>query len=264
MNVRLLQISDSHCYADDNARLEWSDADISPNRSLQMLLAHLAQRVPNYAALLLTGDLAQEETAATYQRMNTLLADFPLPVYALAGNHDIPALMQTHLHGNVSMPEVVTFGAWHCLLLDTSAEGKPDGHLDEAQFARLESLLAAIAPDDFIAIFMHHHPVEIGSAWMDVMGLQQATPFWALVERFPQVKAVFHGHIHQEFSGEYAFASGRQVAVFGTPATSIQLKPVNPTFAFDHTLPAWREISLHPDGSITTLVEYLVLPENHD
>lgn len=258
--VQLLQISDSHCYADDDTRLEWTDAEIYPNRSLQAVLAYLVGRAAGCSALFLSGDLAQEETAAAYQRMNTMLADFPLPVYAIPGNHDIPALMHAHLNGNVSLPEKVTFGVWHCLLLDTSAPGKPDGHLGDEQFQRLESLLESVPPEHFIALFMHHHAVFIDSAWMDVMGLQQSERFWALLERFPQVRAVFNGHIHQEFSGEHAFATRGSVLVFGTPATSVQLKPTNPVFALDHTRPAWREISLHPDGSVTTQVQYLTLP----
>jgi Icc protein len=49
------------------------------------------------------------------------------------------------------------------------------------------------------------------------------------------------------------------IPVFGTPATCIQLKPTHPVFAFDHLCPAWREIALHPDGTLETEVHYLTL-----
>ncbi|CAA6821728.1 MAG: Unknown protein, partial [uncultured Thiotrichaceae bacterium] len=38
--VKLLQITDTHCYADDDSRLEWSDLTVYPNKSLIRVLAH--------------------------------------------------------------------------------------------------------------------------------------------------------------------------------------------------------------------------------
>lgn len=255
--VRLFQVTDSHCYASDDSRLTWTDMPIYPNLSLQAMLAHLGAQAQDYSALLFTGDLAQEEIPATYQRVNAMLNTFPLPVYTIPGNHDIPQMMQENLSGNVSMPEHVALGMWHLLLLDTHADGKPDGRLTEAQFERFEQQLLAIPEDHFVAIFMHHHPVPIDSEWMDVMGLQQKTYFWNLIEHFPQVKVVFNGHIHQEFNGKHDYADGRSVAVYGTPATCVQMKPVRKTIEFDHTQPAWRDIALLADGRVETRVHYL-------
>jgi 3',5'-cyclic-AMP phosphodiesterase len=255
--VCLFQVTDSHCYASDDSRLTWTDMPIYPNLSLKAMLTHLSTRSEGYQALMLTGDLAQEEIPATYQRVNAMLNEFPLPVYTIPGNHDIPQMMQENLNGNVQMPEHVVLGKWHLLLLDTHSDGKPDGRLTDEQFERFESQLASIPEDDFAAVFMHHHPVPIDSEWMDVMGLQQKNYFWNLVEHFPQVKVVFNGHIHQEFNGQHEYADGRVVAVHGTPATCVQMKPVRKNIEFDHTLPAWRDIALLPDGSVQTYVHYL-------
>ena len=255
--VRLFQVTDTHCYASDDSRLTWTDMPIYPNLSLQAMLVHLGTEAQGYSALLLTGDLAQEEIPATYQRVNALLNTFPLPVYTIPGNHDLPQMMRENLNGNVTMPEHVTLGNWHLLLLDTHADGKPDGRLTEAQFERFEQHLATIPVDHFVAIFMHHHPVPIDSEWMDVMGLQQKTYFWNLIEHFPQVKVVFNGHIHQEFNGKHTYADGRIVAVHGTPATCVQMKPVRKNIEFDHTKPAWRDIALLADGGVETCVHYL-------
>lgn len=255
--VRLFQITDSHCYAQDDARLTWTDAPIYPNRSLQAVLAHLQENADGYHALLLTGDLAQEEIPATYQRINELLNVFPLPVYAIPGNHDIPAMMAANLSGNVQLLPEVVLGDWHLLFLDTHAAGKPYGMLDEEQLERFQAQLAALPAQHFAAIFMHHHPMPIQSEWMDVMGLQQQDYFWVLLEHFPQVKVVFNGHIHQEFSGQYTYPDGRTVLVYGTPATCVQMKPLRKTIEFDHDLPAWRDIALMPDGTVQTQVHYL-------
>lgn len=255
--VRLFQISDTHCYASDDARLTWTDMPIYPNQSLRAVLAHLTPKADGYQAMILTGDLAQEEIPATYQRVNDILNTFPLPVYTLPGNHDIPEDMQAYLNGKVSIPDEIVLEKWHLLFLDTHAQGMPDGHLTEAQFLKFSELLEAIPEDHFAVVFMHHHPVPIESEWMDVMGLQQKAYFWRLVELFPQVKAVFNGHIHQEFSGKHTYIDGREVPVYGTPATCVQLKPLRQNIEFDHNLPAWRNIVLYEDGRVETKVQYL-------
>jgi Icc protein len=259
LSVRLWQISDNHCYPDDSTPLEWSKEAIYPNQSLRAVLNHLKTQLSDHSALFITGDLAQEETAQTYQRIKVLLDDFPLPIHVLPGNHDIPELMRAHLGEKITLPSQVSFGQWHAILLDTHAVGKPDGHLDDAQFNQLEQQLRAIPSDEFAIILMHHHPIDIGSEWMDRMGLQQKQRFWEIVSAFNCVKAVFNGHIHQAFHGEYRTASGCVIPVFGTPATCIQLKPSHPVFEFDHLRPAWREIVLHPDGTLETEVHYLTL-----
>lgn len=255
--IRLFQVTDSHCYASDNSRLTWTDMPIYPNLSLQATLKHIAKQVENYSALIVTGDLAQEETTEAYQRVNQMLNEFPLSSYVVPGNHDIPELMTANLDGKVAMREEVVFGKWHLLFLDTHADGKPDGSISLEQFDRFEALLSNTPEDDFVAVFMHHHPVPIDSEWMDVMGLREKDYFWNLVEHFPQVKAVFNGHIHQEFSGQYEYADGRTVPVYGTPATCVQMKPRKQNIEFDHTRPAWRDIALNADGSVDTKVYFL-------
>ena len=96
--LRLWQITDTHCYADDQLALEWSALPVYPNLSLQRVLAHFQQQLGEASqaaeALIISGDLAQAETLATYQRLNQLLHVLPIPTYALPGNHDQPHLMQ--------------------------------------------------------------------------------------------------------------------------------------------------------------------------
>lgn len=256
-SIRLLQVTDSHCYTDDDARLTWTDMPIYPNHSLQATLDFLAKQAAGYHALMMTGDLAQEETAATYQRVNRMLNEFPLPSYVLPGNHDIPELMQANLNNKVSMPGQVKLGNWHLLLLDTHADGNPYGHLSTSQFDQFAEQLNAVPENHFVAVFMHHHPMAIESEWMDVMGLREQDYFWDLVAHFPQVKVVFNGHIHQEFNGYYQYPGGRKVEVLGTPATCVQMKPRKQNIEFDHTRPAWRDIALHADGRVDSQVHYL-------
>lgn len=258
--TRLLQISDSHCYASDDAVLAWSKLPVYPNRSLTRLLEHLSQLPEPYDALVISGDLVQEETAAAYQRVKQLIQDFPLPVYVLPGNHDVPALMQSELvakASNVHWQIEQTLGDWHCLFLDSSAPNKGDGHLSQQQLDELTQRLQSLPAEKNAIVFLHHHPLSFGSPWMDRMGLQKADQFWDILKAYPAVKAVSFGHIHQVHDEQKQLAPGRSIAVHATPATCVQLKHESDTIEYDHTRPAWRSWLLQTDGSIQTEVHYL-------
>ena len=258
--VRLVQISDLHCYADDDATLEWSDIPVYPNRSFIRVLDHLKNKTGSFDALVISGDLVQEETAASYQRIAEILRGFPTPVYVLPGNHDISELMQSKLvdqDDNIHFHLRQSFGNWHSLFLDTNKPRCPDGHIDAKQFMRIEAQLDAMDADEHAMLFMHHHPLPIGSPWMDSQGLQQTEPFWQMISRHPQVSGIAFGHIHSEFSTRHMLDNGREVNVWGTPATCVQVKHIDEDLNLDHVRPAWREFKLYSDGRIETAVHYL-------
>lgn len=258
--VRLIQITDLHCYSDDDVTLEWSDIPVYPNRSFIRIIEHLKHEVANFDALVISGDLVQEETVASYQRISEILRGFPRPIFVLPGNHDISELMQRILvdqDDNIRFHIQQPFGRWQCLFLDTNSPGCGDGHLDAEQFRRIEARLDGLATDEHAMLFMHHHPLPIGSPWMDGMGLQQAEQFWQMIERHPQVSVIAFGHIHSEFATRHPLGAGRYIDVLGTPATCIQVKHIDENLHTDHGRPAWREFNLHADGKMETAVHYL-------
>lgn len=254
--LRVWQISDTHCYAEDSSRLVWSPLTVYPNQSLSRVLSHLALQAGD--ALIISGDLAQEEVAATYQRLNNLLDFFPAPVYVLPGNHDTPALMHLELTSqNVHFVPQLQLGAWHLLFLDSSRPLHSEGYLSATQLEALEKSLKQIPKDEHVLLFLHHHPLNIGSPWMDHMGLQQPEQFWKIATAFPSVKAVAFGHIHAEFVGAVTNQQGNKIAVYGTPATCVQLTHDEARLGFKHNQSGWREFLLYADGQLTTSVHYL-------
>ncbi|WJI27031.1 hypothetical protein M0644_02220 [Thermosynechococcus sp. B1] len=71
----LIQLSDLHLFATDEGRL----LGLPTAQSLAAVLGVIHRHAP--AALLLTGDLAQEPVATTYDRLATAFGDFKCPVY---------------------------------------------------------------------------------------------------------------------------------------------------------------------------------------
>ncbi|HRH79135.1 MAG TPA: phosphodiesterase, partial [Cellvibrionaceae bacterium] len=79
--------------------------------------------------------------------------------------------------------------------------------------------------------------------------VKNAPQFFALLERFPNVKAVSWGHVHQAFE-----ATRGALKLFASPSTCVQFTPESQNFQVDHLMPGCRSYLLYPDGSIESTV----------
>ena len=94
------QITDMHLFAAIDRQL----LDLPTNDSLQAVLERLAKLQPKPDILLLTGDLSQDGSHKSYQRLQNLLVPFEIPTYWLAGNHDnLPVMQQVLSHPPISI-----------------------------------------------------------------------------------------------------------------------------------------------------------------
>jgi Icc protein len=94
MTVYVVQISDLHLFAKPHHRLLGVDTEAS---FLQVQKA-IAALDPLPDLLLLTGDLSQDGSAASYARLRAHLQTLPIDTYWLAGNHDRLHTMNQELH----------------------------------------------------------------------------------------------------------------------------------------------------------------------
>ncbi|PMR69657.1 phosphodiesterase [Halomonas heilongjiangensis] len=247
--MRLVQISDCHLHADPRAR---SRAGF-PLRQLEAVIEAVNRERPD--VVLVTGDVSQDETAASYQLAARTLAKLSAPWFWLAGNHDAPALMAE----TRELLDELDLDTWRVLLLDTRVGGQPHGELGPERLGRLAERLAEDERPTLLV--MHHPPLAVGSAWLDEIGLEDREAFWETLAAFRQVKAIFCGHIHQAFTGYRQLAGSpqrleeRQVAVYGCPSTTDQFLPGAETFAVDEaSRPGYRVVDLEA-GDLTTWVE---------
>ena len=81
------------------------------------------------------------------------------------------------------------------------------------------------------------------------MIIKNASELLNLVKRYPQVKGITTGHIHQEMDLD---TDG--IRILGTPSTCFQFRPLSPTFSIDSKMPGYRVIKAHDDGKIETQV----------
>lgn len=245
--LRLLQFSDPHLFGNAEGMLR----EVVTLRALQAVVEHARRYFPARDGILLTGDLVQED-AGGYLLLKECFARSREPVYCLPGNHDLPEEMHRILQG---APFQVggTFKAagWLVMLLDTWQADSAAGKLGTAQLAELERGLKA-HPDLHVLLCLHHHPIAMGSQWLDEVGLEDAQPFLDIVARHRNVRGVLWGHVHQSLD---RFVDG--VRFMASPATCAQFLPRSEGFAVDRRPPGYRVLELHPDGSIATEVVWV-------
>jgi len=244
--IKVLQITDTHLFANSSGCL----LGLNTEQSLLAVTASIRANHLPADLILATGDLVHDGTAAAYRRIFRHLENFGLPVYCLPGNHDEARSLQQSLGGGlVRYISHAHHGNWQFIFLDSTIPNSEGGHLSTATLQTLETQLQS-APDDHTLVCLHHQPVLTGSRWLDTMAVDNREEFFAVIERYPQVRGILWGHVHQQFDGMH-----NNVRVMSSPSTCVQFLPRSNGFAIDTATPGYRWLELHPDGRIETGVE---------
>ena len=243
--MKILQITDPHLYGSASGALR----GVVTDASLRHVLDQAYASVPDFAALLVTGDLVQDDPSG-YLRFRSIFGNSQKPVLCIPGNHDEPVIMRQSLAG-APFQVCGTYSAhgWQLVMLDSCDPGHVGGRLTAHELERLDRALAASPQHAMVCL--HHHPVEMGSRWIDTIGLANRDEFWRVIDAHSNVRAVVWGHVHQEYEG-----SRGPVRLFATPSTGAQFLPMSDRYAVDTRPPAYRPFELHPDGRIDSEIRW--------
>lgn len=242
--ITVLQLTDLHLFSDPEQDL----LGLNTRWSLDLIIQAIKALSHQPDVILLTGDLAQDESAGAYQALQQKFSGFSVPVYPLPGNHDNPALMAAILsQPPFKSSRLLSLGGWRFVLLDSSVAGQVRGALSAETLSQLDTTLAASSEPTAIAL--HHPAYPVQSDWLDD-SLENYQDFWALLDRHPHVKVVLSGHVHQAMT-----FTRRGVQYLSTPSTCAQFKPRSRTFAVDDRDPGFRLLTLYPDGTFLSWVE---------
>jgi 3',5'-cyclic-AMP phosphodiesterase len=243
---RLIQISDTHLGPLNSETL----LGLNTDESLHDVMALIAEKESAYKYLVCTGDIASAGHDACYRRFLSILNHYVTkPLAWLPGNHDSPRMMAEMDIPNPPEARTLTLGNWLVVLLDSVVPHKVYGNFAQAELVYLDQTLAANT-DKHIMVMLHHQPVPVGSAWIDQYIVRNADAFFAVLDSYPQVKAVVWGHVHQDFRSQR-----KHMALIATPSTCVQFKPQCDEFAVDTLMPGYRWFDLHADGRFDTGVE---------
>jgi Icc protein len=246
--VQLLQVTDTHLFADESTEIYDTNTAASLRAALRAALA--GGRRPD--AVLVTGDVADDESRGAYLNFRRTLAEVGVPVHCLPGNHDSPALMAELLAGDgFAFCGRVDLGGWRIVLIDSHVDRDPSGHVRAAELQRLDTELHGAGGRPAL-VCVHHPPVALGSAWIDGVGLRNADELLAVVDRHPNVRAIVAGHVHQA-----AERTRDALRVLTTPSTCAQFAPGTPDCVMDDRPPGYRWLALGADGSLVTEVGWV-------
>jgi Icc protein len=241
----LVQLSDSHLFGEAHGTL----LGMNTRDSLQKVIELVRVQQSQIDLLLATGDLSQDGTLASYQQFRELTRQLGAPARWIPGNHDEPQVMAEAAVQSALLDSVVDIGNWRVTLLDSAVPGSVPGYLQDEQLQLLARSLSE-APERHHLVCLHHHPVSIGCAWMEPIGLRNPEAFFEVLDRFPQVRAVLWGHVHQEID-----QLRNNVRLIASPSTCIQFEPGSEDFKVGEQAPGYRWLRLLPDGRLETGVE---------
>lgn len=240
------QITDTHLFAEFESEV----FSVQTYNSLQTVIERLRKLQPQPDILLLTGDISQDETSLSYDRLYNSIAPLNIPTYWLPGNHDnLPVMEQVLKKSPLNTTKSFQSGGWNFLLLSSLIPGCVHGEISQQSLEWLEIQLQ-LNPNLPTLIAIHHPPCLINSQWMDNINLRNYEEFLAVSDRYPQIKLVVFGHIHQEFA-----MARHGVDYLGCPSTCVQFQPQSQEFAIDkRSQPGLRLLNLFENGTYDTEV----------
>ena len=246
--AELIQITDTHIFADAKDRFDDVDTSASLNEVLNLAKANDWP----VDALLATGDLVHDPRTIAYERLQKVLTTIEKPVFCLPGNHDSPILMHKLLNNqNVHTSKSIEIGNWLIVMLDSFLIDTHAGEFKQEELDLLDGILSK-HQGKHVLVCLHHPPVEIGSEWMDSMRLKNSGAFFAVLDKYVHIKAVIWGHVHQEFSSER-----NGVRLMASPSTCVQFMPGAGEYRKDGRAAGYRYLKLNFSGEIETRIRRL-------
>lgn len=197
--------------------------------------------------VLLTGDVSEDASAASYARVAVRLGTLGAPVLALPGNHDNPEVMKQHFPlGPWDGPGLFELDQWLVVGLDSTSPGKISGVFSQHDLERFDASMRA-SNTEHMLVALHHQPVPVNSPWIDRYALEEPERFLAYVDREKRVRGVAWGHVHHAFS-----ADRNGVSFLGAPSSVANSLPEKQKFTLDLVGPSCRWMELRDDGTVKT------------
>lgn len=237
----IVQISDTHLMDMPNKNF----VDMNPEISFYTLMDTVRQRHPKIDSIIHTGDVAQVAIPQTYQRYLNYMQGLQIPFYQTPGNHDDITIFPFPQNKPMS---VIDLGTWCIILLNSAVAEKTDGHINAEELHLLDKTLAE-KKQQHVIIGCHHHPLHVHSEWIDQHCLKNTADFANVIQKYTHIKAIIHGHIHQEAEEHLG-----NIRILSVPSTCIQFKPKSKNFALDSNAPGYRLLQLHDDGRLESQI----------
>ncbi|MCO7227410.1 3',5'-cyclic-AMP phosphodiesterase [Pleionea sp. CnH1-48] len=243
--LRIVQVTDPHIFAEPEGKL----LGLSTRVSFEAILARIQKEEIAPDLLLATGDLSQDASEPAYQYLLDKFHQLNYPCFWVPGNHDDADLMEHTLVGQNVLPHKrILTPHWQIVLLNSVVKGKVYGNLAATELEFLSNALKEF-PERHLMVVLHHQPVNVGSSWLDKLGLRNADELFEILAQHEQKTSVIWGHVHQDFED-----TQNDIQLIATPSTCVQFARESEDFAAGQESPGYRYLNLYNDGRIESWV----------
>lgn len=250
--LRIIHITDTHIAAKPNAKICGIDSYLS----LESILKFVREDIWIPELVIATGDLSDDGSPVSYQRLRALLMSLEIPVYCIPGNHDDLAVMNAHLKSDrVYIERALKLDTWNIILLNSQVPHESHGYLNADEFTALDEIIQEDAGKHAL-VCLHHGPLSQCS--MSICHLKNSEEFLSRLTCYSSVRGVISGHTHCAVDKQYD-----DIRILVTPSTFVYAEhpmmphiPAERSFGDVHTFDTqrrgFRRLELYPDGTITT------------
>ncbi len=210
----LAQISD--CHIDKTA-------EVSNKNKLQKVIANINKI--NADLVIITGDLVSNANNENYKILLDLLKTIKAKnISLIGGNHDDIKLITKHL--SYYCNDYVSLGNWSIIFINSVVEGQVYGFITDLELKKIENLVLKSSKPNIILVI--HHPIlSMASSWDDRLSLTNSDSLFAIIKKYPRIKAVTWGHSH-----EYKFFARDNLALFSCPSSAKQFNKAQLSYGY--------------------------------
>lgn len=201
--TKLLAFTDLHIKAEGETII-----GLDPYQKFADAFAHAVRRHPDADHVVLMGDLVNSGKPEEYARVAAAIADSPVPVTLMPGNHDDREAMAdalgAHRDGDGYIQTVIETPTHRVICLDTVFGDRYLSFASLGQYdqKRLDWLATQLETDKPILLFAHHPPMKVGFPGMDEIRMRDDAKLAALIAG-STVQHIICGHVHRTISGHW-------------------------------------------------------------
>jgi len=203
MTLKFIQITDLHLTGTDEPLY-----GINTTERLSLCLRHVFENHLDAEFVVITGDLVHKGAEAGYVLLKEKLAEAPIPVHLLLGNHDSRITFRAAFPDAPLLADRFVQGSsdtrhGRFIFLDSSTPGEAWGSMCNERLSWLAERIDT-APKGGAFLFCHHPPFPVGIAKMDSIYLRDADALReCLIPRKERIRHLFVGHLHRPVSGSW-------------------------------------------------------------
>lgn len=200
--LRFVHISDTHINPDTSYIKHGAPTPLAGTKALVEAVNALPFQ-PDF--ILHTGDVVYDPYPEAYSAAEAAFEPLKAPVYYMAGNHDDCGGLQRILLNRTE--DVVTpylyyqmeINGVQLVVLDSNGPAEdPTGNIPHEQLLWLEEIVSAEDTRPLL-VAVHHNLMPVGAPWLDdwMRTNNGEAVHGLLMQAGPRLRAVLHGHIHQ-------------------------------------------------------------------